>query len=46
MANFAYGQWVDPTEGPTGGSIAAPINSGSTPPSKKVATCQRKLLVL
>ena len=26
-ANFAYGQWVNPTAAPTGGNVAAPINT-------------------
>ena len=30
VANFAYGQWADPVQAPTGGNIAAPINTGST----------------
>ena len=27
VANFAYGQWADPTAAPVGGNIAAPINT-------------------
>ncbi len=27
FANFAYGQWANPTAAPTGGNIAAPINT-------------------
>jgi len=30
VANFAYGQWADPTTAPTGGNVAAPLNVGST----------------
>jgi len=28
-ANFAYGQWANPTVAPTGGNIAVPINIGT-----------------
>ncbi len=27
VANFAYGQWVNPTQAPTGGNVEVPINT-------------------
>jgi len=34
VANFAYGQWANPTEAPTGGNVAAPINTSGTTQTK------------
>jgi len=28
-ANFAYGQWTNPTQAPTGGNVATPINTAT-----------------
>jgi len=33
-ANFAYGQWANPTQAPTGGNITPPVNTGSVAQSK------------
>jgi len=34
LANFAYGQWANPTAAPTGDNVAAPINTASTTQTK------------
>ena len=33
-ANFAYGQWANPAQAPTGGNITPPVNTGSVVQSK------------
>jgi len=34
VANFAYGQWANPTAAPTGNNVAAPINTSATTQAK------------